>query len=263
MQFLSRYILLFAVSLFSLGSGSTRAADDNLEFVPRSELEALQRRFDEYDRRLAAAENNRPAGRSFCYPCATQSGATAGAEITWLKPFHSEGEAPGFDHDPAARLWVGYTGDQGLGVRARWFEYENLNPENVGVPFLIESFDLTMVDVEVTDKFKLGHWEGLISGGLRYADYKEFGFFDADQMTDSLGPVIGLELTRCVNDRWSLFGIARTSLQFADHGLDNDDPVTNLFFSITEIQLGAERTLRKVHGGHWLVPARSRQRNQR
>ena len=138
-------------------------------------------------------------------------------------------------------------------MRARWFEYENLNPDNVGVPTLIESFDLTMVDVEVTDKFKLGHWNGLISGGLRYADYKEFGFFDADQMTDSLGPVIGIELTRCVDDKWSLFGLARTSLQFADHGLDNGAPMTNLFFTITEIQLGAERTLRRVHGGHWFI----------
>ncbi|MDG1897928.1 MAG: hypothetical protein P8J37_23755 [Fuerstiella sp.] len=72
MRINARLIPLFLVTVFSLESGPTRAADDNLEFVPRSELEALQRRFDEYDRRLAAAENNRTTRRSFCYPCTSQ-----------------------------------------------------------------------------------------------------------------------------------------------------------------------------------------------
>lgn len=247
----ARWIIAAVLSAVVVSSNLTAHADSP-EFVSATEFEELKQRFDEYERRLNAAEY-RPAPRTFCHPCSTQPGLTFNAEVTFLKPYQSEGESPGFDHEAAPRVSMGYTGNEGLGVRVRWFDYETVNPANIGVPALIEKFDLDVVDVEVTDKFRLGHWDGLLSGGLRYADYEEFGFFDADRMNDSLGPVIGVELSRNVNSKLQLFGLARASLQFAGDGVDNGRPMSNMFFSISEIQIGAERTLREVRGGRVFI----------
>jgi len=77
-----------------------------------------------------------------------------------------------------------------------------------------------------------------MSGGLRYADYDEFSLGDTESMEDSLGPVLGLEMTRPLNACWSIFAVGRGSIQFAGEGLDNDDPENDLTFTIAELQLG-------------------------
>lgn len=235
--------------LFVLGvifSAGTASAQEVLDFVPRSDFEALQRRLDSYDQRLASTEH-RPASRSFCYPCSSQAGVTFGAETTFLRLYQSEGETPGFNFEAAPRIWLGYTGDQGLGIRARWFDYEARNSANAGQE--TENIDLNVIDVELTDKFQLGHWKGLFTAGLRYADYEEYNDDEYSAMNDSLGAIVGVEMTRQVNSKLHLFGLARASLQYASDGMDSSDDRRNLFFSTTEIQLGAERTLKEICGG--------------
>ena len=112
---------------------------------------------------------------------------------------------------------------------------------------------MTVIDFEVTDRFQLGHWDGLLSGGLRYADYQEFGFFDAEQMDDSVGLVLGVELYRPVIGGLSIYGHARYSFQFAETGLDNGFPMEDTLFSIGETQLGVEWSRCGPAGGNWFV----------
>ena len=106
------------------------APADSPEFVSATEFESLKQRFEEYERRLNAVQY-RPSPRYFCHPCSTKPGITFNAEVTFLKPYQSEGEAPGFDHEAAPRLTLGYTGREGLGVRVRWFDYETVSPANM------------------------------------------------------------------------------------------------------------------------------------
>lgn len=112
-----------------------------------------------------------------------------GAEVVLLRPYHSEGDSPGFNFFSAPRVWLGYTGERGLGARVRWFNYQADNPGNDDSD--ISDLDITVLDFELTDKFRLGHWNGILSGGLRYADYEEINNSDYSAMEDSVGLVGG------------------------------------------------------------------------
>ncbi|MBC8355650.1 MAG: hypothetical protein H8E66_27035 [Planctomycetes bacterium] len=242
----------YAVLIFTtLGLGSSIGQE--MTFASVADFNAMSARMADYEARLAANEMNAAAPVVSCFGCATDPGFAFEAELLFLKPFQSEGEAPGFDYQPAHRVSLGWTGGNGLGVRVRWFDYHNRNLNNVGVPPLIEDFDLSVVDFEVTDKFQLGHWEGLLSGGVRFADYEELGFFDGDQMDDSLGPVIGVQLNRQVTERLAMFALARDSFQFAPRGLDNGTPMEDMTFNIAEVQLGVQWTTCRDKGGNWLI----------
>ncbi|MCP5081621.1 MAG: hypothetical protein GY948_07985 [Alphaproteobacteria bacterium] len=182
-------------------------------------------------------------------PNTNQSGAYLGGEAVFLKPYESEGEAPGFDTEAGHRVVAGISGEDGLGVRFRWFEWGEFNRNNAGVAGLIERLNLKTIDAELTKSFAHGNLSGVASAGYRYADYREFGFGDADQMRNSNGLVIGLELSHMLTDHISVFGKGRASLQFASKGMETGTPRTDLFFTTAEIQLGAEATLWNFEGG--------------
>ena len=177
-----------------------------------------------------------------------KAGAFIAGEAVVLTPYHSEGEAPGFDAEVAPRVIAGIAGEDGLGLRFRWFDWSARNPNNAGQA-LIERLSLETVDVELTQSFSHGNLSGVASAGYRYADYREFGFFDADEMRNSDGLVVGLELAHLLTDDILLFGKGRYSMQFASRGTETGTPRSNLFFTTAEIQLGAEATLWRFDGG--------------
>ncbi|MEM8689279.1 MAG: hypothetical protein AAGF81_18260, partial [Pseudomonadota bacterium] len=178
-----------------------------------------------------------------------EAGAFIAGEAVVLTAYQSEGEAPGFDAEVAPRVIAGLVGEDGLGIRFRWFDWSAKNPNNVGVPELIERLSLETIDVELTQSFSHGNLSGVASAGYRYADYREFGFFDADDMRNSNGLVVGLELAHLLTDDILLFGKGRYSMQYAPKGTETGTPRSNLFFTTAEIQLGAEATLWRFEGG--------------
>lgn len=182
-------------------------------------------------------------------PHTNQSGAFLGGEAVFLKPYQSEGEAPGFDTEAGHRVIAGISGEDGLGVRFRWFEWDQFNQNNAGVAGLIERLNLKTIDAELTKSFSHGNLSGVASAGYRYADYREFGFGDSDQMRNSNGLVVGLELSHRLTDHISVFGKGRASLQFASKGTETGTPRSDLFFTTAEFQLGAEATLWTLEGG--------------
>ncbi|MEM1199403.1 MAG: hypothetical protein AAGI06_08860, partial [Pseudomonadota bacterium] len=178
-----------------------------------------------------------------------EAGAFIAGEAVVLTPYQSEGEAPGFDAEVAPRVIAGIEGEDGLGIRFRWFDWSALNPNNVGVPERIERLSLETIDVELTQSFSHGNLSGVASAGYRYADYREFGFTDADEMRNSNGLVVGLELAHLLTDDILLFGKGRYSMQYASRGTETGTSRSNLFFTTAEIQLGAEATLWRFEGG--------------
>ncbi len=196
-------------------------------------------------RGLTTAGHNTSSGPS------SQGGAGAfiAGEAVILRPYQSEGEAPGFDAEAAPRVIAGLVNDDGLGIRFRWFDWSAFNPNNVAQPPFIERISLETIDVELTQSFARGNLSGVASAGYRYADYREFGFFDADDMRNSNGLVVGLELAHRFTDDILLFGKGRYSLQYASKGTETGTPRSNLFFTTAELQLGAEATLWRFDGG--------------
>ncbi|MCA9174224.1 MAG: hypothetical protein KDB14_07025 [Planctomycetales bacterium] len=231
---------------------TTQAA---LAQVTPEQFAALSQRLADAERRLAVQEqqgtrvvNHEP----YCFACDTVAGYTFNAEMLFLKPYHSEGESPNFELHPASRLSFGWTNDNGLGIRARWLDYHNHHNDPALLNFTT-AVDLTVVDLEVTDKFDIGHWLGQFSAGLRYADYLEFSFFDLDGMFDSWGPVLGVEVARPLTDQWDLLVSARDSLQYAPKGADQGALINDVTFNIAEVQLGVQYRRRAKNGGYWFA----------
>ena len=94
---------------------------EDIEFVTTAEFESLHARLAEFERRLVHAESRTPA-KNHCPICPNTPGIVAGAELLLIKPHHSEGETPGFGVNAASRFWLGWSGENGLGLRARWFQ---------------------------------------------------------------------------------------------------------------------------------------------
>lgn len=163
--------------------------------------------------------------------CCDKSMTYAGLEIVALKVFQSEGNYGNNDYQPGVRIWAGVQRSDGLGVRVRWFDYT----QNIGG----EVVDIENLDLELTDAFSLGRWDGIVSGGLRYTEFQGDaginGDFDVDVFATGL--TMGLQLNRYVTDRASIFASVQQSILY---GNDIVNPIDDMVFSITELQLGVQ-----------------------
>ena len=166
------------------------------------------------------------------------SGITGGAEVSLLKPFQTEETTTGFGYDPATRIWFGYQGSNGVGVRARWWQYD----ERSSAPSSnFTRIKMQTIDLEATKAFKLGRMKGLVSGGLRFAEYREDdNGFSTIEIPSAYGLVAGVELRRPIYGRFSLFGEGRQSFLFDGSWNDGGTPRGNITFAISELKLGVE-----------------------
>ncbi len=170
-------------------------------------------------------------------------GLVAGFELALLRARQSEGDALDYDAEATPRIWLGWQGSGGMGFRVRWFEFDATS--NNPAISNIDDLNMMTLDLELTDTFTLGSkWEGLFSGGFRFAQYREQyglggGGIDYDE---SYGLVLGVELYRQVTCNWYVFGIARGSVMMTDDSILVGTPSTfaDGTFFITELQLGAE-----------------------
>jgi hypothetical protein len=200
--------------------------------------------------------------------CRSGCGWVGGVGLYWVKPNWSSNDAftrpvpPnqtrnfafGYDYEIAPLAWIGYVGDTGFGVRARWWEFDhsasvtrgpvpvNLNGffERNGFVSYANNLDLDVWDLEATQSVNLGCVTMVGSAGVRYAHIAQrlhrfvyargafvFGSGPVEldgHNFDGYGPTLSLELRRAVGcSGLSLYGNARGSVLFGDELFDQSN----------------------------------------
>lgn len=173
-----------------------------------------------------------------CQPdcCGGGCGWSFGAEAVYLRAHVSEVDLSGHDYEIGYRIWGGVESD-GLGLRVRYFDWDESSP-NQGD---FDSHEITVVDIEVTMGMELGHGFNLTgSAGLRYAEFLQRVSSSLDGIDESLGLVIGVEVSRDVCCNTAAFASFRHAFMFGDEADNFSNPDEFQAFTITELQLGVE-----------------------
>jgi len=161
----------------------------------------------------------------WCNPC---PGWTGSAEILLLRPHDSEPDSTTSNqYQTGSRFTVGYIDNCGRSWRARYFEFYHDNWDG-------NSLTLEMADLEYAGRFRLGcNWYGEIGAGVRWAEFHD----NSNDYTETIGPVVGVELRNQLRCDVDIYALYRRSLQFGEEGTDDSG-----MFGISELQVGAEIT---------------------
>jgi len=228
-----RTLLVLATVLASSSFASAQSDSDEFQFTSTNSYNALVER-------VSALEQEKSKGKA-----GAAAGLTAGADVVFLRPFGTDNGMPSHDYQAAPRVWIGWQGAHDLGMRLRWFDYNQYNAGSDQRPRV----EATHFDLEMTSAVELdGNWDVLLSGGTRYAQAltsEQPGNGEASSHVEGkrgLGPLLGLELSRSLTDNMGLYVLTRASLQFGDgfEEGDEDEPHDYEAFAVTEIQMGTE-----------------------
>ncbi|MDX1945404.1 MAG: hypothetical protein SFU86_08345 [Pirellulaceae bacterium] len=237
-EFLRAALCAVAALVAVCVSGGAQAQD--IQLASTAEMHNVYARLAELESRLAASNGGvgctdgvKGCGDSCCDNDCCRSGWIAGGEVLFLKPFGGDDDWVNFDtFEDGFRFWIGYQRDDGLGIRARLFDFE----QTAGDDYI----DITTFDLEIYDSFQLScNWDLVLGGGIRYLDYHDDEDDGDNDAITGVGPVVTAELYRHVNDRLALYAIGRQSIVVGNgvaEGNDTEDMAT----SITELQLGAQ-----------------------
>ncbi len=177
--------------------------------------------------------------------CGGGSGSiSATAEILFLRLHVAGGvgstSSDEFDFDATPRLTLGYTSCDGLGVRARYWDYDEDNFGGIEET----AIDTYTLDFEVFQAIDVGcHTRVEFSGGIRHLDY----FMDSDLNNenpisfDGNGLVVGLRVERDVCCT-TLYGQTRFSVIMGDIFVDDTLGIDHKLDQV-EIEFGAARSL--------------------
>jgi hypothetical protein len=229
-------------AMAALFCGSTAQAQE-VHFASTADLNNVYARLAELESRLAAGNIATgggcgcaaPACDDCCNDCC-RAGWIAGGEVVFLRPFGGDGDWDGFDrYEDGFRFWLGYQRDDGLGVRLRYFDFDQTGDADDE-----EFIDIAAVDLEVYDSFQLScNWDLVIGAGIRYLDYHDDEDEGDDDAITGVGPVITAELYRHVNDRLALYAIGRQSF-IVGNGVSEGEEIEDTATSVSELQIGAQ-----------------------
>lgn len=154
---------------------------------------------------------------------------TFGGELLFLKGYQSGGAFTNLNFDAGFRFWAAWQRPDGLGVRARYFDYNQTNGA--------DNLDVNQFDLEVIDSFQLGcNWTLIVGGGIRYMNLNT----SIGDNFSGLGPVLSAELYRTINANTQLYAISRYSILV--NGGANGGGAQDTTISTLEMQLGIQRT---------------------
>jgi hypothetical protein len=234
-----------------------------------------------------------------CDRCCRTQGIIAGVELGFLRPHHGNGTGVtglvaiggnrqdlgqvNTDFDTAFRGWLGWQNSCGLGVRARYWDFDHTYQERFfngpitltgglagrQLTDAVHAWDTYVLDAEV---FRSLYYDCgcdvTFSAGLRYVDYAELaGAFNGDQLqfarakgTTGLGLMTGLELRQRLICNIGAFSHVRGSVvmgdetnQTFDTGLIIEERQVDDVKFIYEAQAGLEYVLPVCCGGYWYV----------
>jgi hypothetical protein len=152
-------------------------------------------------------------------------------EITFLQPAISgvqsvfgsgTGRLLDTNYQTGIRYVLGYVSDSGLGVRGRYWSFDNNS--DYAPPFAPAVFGIHVqaADTEVTMAQRMRHWDLEVSGGLRYGKLEYTNppltlYGPGTVKFEGVGPTASLNGRRCLgNSGLSLFGNVRGSLMIGD-----------------------------------------------
>jgi hypothetical protein len=154
-----------------------------------------------------------------------------------------------FDFDVTPRLTVGRVGPGGLGIRARWWDYnhDKITPNGQRV-----IADTSIIDVELFDRFLLGctTW-GEWSIGARYHEFDidRDGSSDAYSLDKAFGGIAGIQLNRRF---WhgEIYGRGRAGIVVGEQGIIQGQGLvtTNMLRPHTELAAGYRISHCTPHG---------------
>ena len=288
---LKTWHVLKAVALIGLmNAAAATAYATEASYYASNEIASLREHIEALHAQLDA--DSYDDGIGSCYnDCCRDWGWFVGAELAFLKPYNGNGTGMSSifalagtpnvggvdtDYDASPRFWFGYQNCDGLGIRFRYWEFDQYysaaaNGAAIGGGFNVDStafhsFDTWVFDAEVIDSSKLGcNWDVTYSAGLRYLQYTEVAgitspgasLIVADHI-DALGLTASIELRRDVTCRLGIFGIARGSILYGDEsdtfvgGVVTDDTQLNDVKAIYEIQLGIEYIKPTCYGSYFV-----------
>jgi hypothetical protein len=188
-----------------------------------------------------------------CADCCRR-GWIGGAELVALKAYQSEGQLTDQNYRTGIRGWIGFQREDGLGLRLTGFDYfqrggtsTTTGPRSV--------VDTNYLDLEVIDSINICNWNLLVGGGIRYDDTRIFspistgigGF--ADSRFTGAGPVVSAQLTRAINENWSVFGGIRSSILAGSNPSPGPARLDDTLVSIQELQIGGQFNWARSRGG--------------
>jgi hypothetical protein len=239
-DFLRAIACVAVVALAGLNSASAQ----DVQLASTAEMNNIYARLAELESRVAAGNVATGGGPScgavsdcgYADGCCDRSGLIIGADVLFLRPYESEGNLTGFDYEEAFRFWAGWQAAGGMGVRLRYFDYEDDGD-------LGSTLDIATFDAEVYDAVQLGcNWDLNIGAGIRYLDFQMVDDLQTAGLVDEItgvGPVVTAELVRHFRDRAAAYVIVRESIIVGD-GYVNGVDTSDITASVSEIQLGLQ-----------------------
>jgi hypothetical protein len=228
------------------------------------ETASVMSRLDSLEAILSAGQGGELGGVGAldCGGCCAAGGWDAAVELTLLKPVGASeiNQHLGWELGAAPRLWVGYTACNGLGLRARYWQFDQRTTGTIvglfGDTPVRQAFDLDVVDLEVTTRSPVGLcWDLLLAGGLCYVhreyEQKDDVFITSAAQGDYLGATVAAELRRPWGCGVSLYGTGRASVLIGDTdvlGFGMSTSVEDDIFAVFEGQLGLEWCRRLANG---------------
>jgi hypothetical protein len=218
-----RMLALAVIACLTLSACRCPAEDDSLltdNFAQR--LADLEAEVD-FLRSSQAQAGSRSCGHNCGCLCCPVPHWEVGAEVAFLSPHSTTGLGPsGIAYFaspglfPSWRTWLGYTGSKGLGLRARYWEFNHVVTGTV----FTYALDTYVLDLEMTYSKVIGSdWNVLLSGGVRHVGLREGRTINAATAivnTDSTGVLVGGEITRNLIGGLRGYGVARAAAVFGN-----------------------------------------------
>mgnify|MGYP002623876153 CR=1 FL=1 len=202
-----------------------------------------------------------------CDSTCADGGFFASAELLLLKYHRADGVRAGsfsnfppastddieFDYAASPRLTVGYVADCGLGVRLRYWEYDQAGDPVFPATGVAMDVDTYNFDLEMFDRFVFSDcWSCELSGGIRYNEFTETMIDPIPPAVrinqfDGLGGLVGLEVQRSLGRFGNLYGRTRLAIMQDDRfvsnitgGTTSQAVLRDATLTMTEIAFGYE-----------------------
>ncbi len=232
-----------------LAPAAARAQDHVAPIDDVSSIDSYETRISELETELASLRNSMQPG-AMTDDADFASGSSGPAwvaefELLFLRPHKGQGVRIGqgffddaeFEFEASPRIMVGRVGDEGLGWRLRWFDFQHgADARERGGSIL--TIDTYTVDWEIFERFQLNEvWDIEVFGGSRYIGYEEdhrdnFPLPTRRSVTSwGWGGIVGMEARKKTGRNWSFYGRMRFALIGGDRWVNNAPRNTGITLS--------------------------------